>query len=98
MVLKVLICGEVVVAERFPVLRTTSAQIDLRGQGIEAVKRMGLIDAVRRRLVDEAGVSLINTKGNVEATILVGADGQGLHIRRNSLYHLVLQTHITSSG
>lgn len=65
-------------------LRTTSAQIDLRGQGIEAVKRMGLIDAVGRRLVDEAGVSLIDTKGNVEATILVGADGQGLHIRRNS--------------
>ncbi|KAJ5978481.1 Monooxygenase FAD-binding [Penicillium viridicatum] len=68
---------QVVVVERFPVLRATGAQIDLRGQGIEAVKRMGLTDAVRRKLVDEAGVSLIDTKGNVKATILANKSGKG---------------------
>ncbi|CAI7640347.1 unnamed protein product [Penicillium viridicatum] len=68
---------QVVVVERFPVLRATGAQIDLRGQGIEAVKRMGLTDAVRRKLVNEAGVSLIDTKGNVKATILANKSGKG---------------------
>ncbi|KGO64905.1 Monooxygenase, FAD-binding [Penicillium expansum] len=68
---------EVVVVERFPALRATGAQIDLRGQGIEAVKRMGLIDAVRGKLVDEAGISFIDAKGNVKATILANKSGKG---------------------
>ncbi|KAJ5499441.1 Monooxygenase FAD-binding [Penicillium expansum] len=68
---------EVVVVERFPALRATGAQIDLRGQGIEAVKRMGLIDAVRGKLVDEAGVSFIDAKGNVKAKILANKSGKG---------------------
>jgi 2-polyprenyl-6-methoxyphenol hydroxylase-like FAD-dependent oxidoreductase len=68
---------QVVIVERFPTLRATGAQIDLRGQGIEAVKRMGLIDAVRRKLVDEAGVSFIDAKGNVKATILANKSGKG---------------------
>ncbi|WP_399880707.1 FAD-dependent oxidoreductase [Streptomyces sp. BBFR51] len=41
----------VTVVERFPSLRATGAQVDLRGQGIDAVERMGLLDAVRSRLV-----------------------------------------------
>ncbi|KAJ6188061.1 hypothetical protein N7519_002969 [Penicillium mononematosum] len=68
---------QVVIVERFPNLRATGAQIDLRGQGIEAVKRTGLIDAVRRKLVDEAGVSFIDAKGNVKATILANKSGKG---------------------
>jgi 2-polyprenyl-6-methoxyphenol hydroxylase-like FAD-dependent oxidoreductase len=68
---------QVVIVECFPTLRATGAQIDLRGQGIEAVKRMGLIDAVRRKLVDEAGVSFIDAKGNVKATILANTSGKG---------------------
>ncbi|EKV06735.1 Monooxygenase, putative [Penicillium digitatum] len=68
---------QVVIVERFPALRATGAQIDLRGQGIEAIKRMGLIDAVRRKLVDEAGVSFVDAKGNVKATILANKSGKG---------------------
>ncbi|MFB7187928.1 NAD-binding protein [Streptomyces sp. NPDC056230] len=33
---------QVTVVERFPALRAARAQVDLRGQGIEAVKRMGI--------------------------------------------------------
>ncbi|MCO8309022.1 oxidoreductase, partial [Streptomyces sp. RKCA-744] len=58
----------VTVAERFPALRATGAQVDLRGQGIEAVRRMGLLDAVRGALVDEAGVALIDARGRAKAT------------------------------
>lgn len=45
---------EVVVIERFPGLRATGAQVDLRGQGIDAVERMGLLDAVRSGVRNES--------------------------------------------
>ncbi|CAI7616985.1 unnamed protein product [Penicillium glandicola] len=68
---------QVVIVERFPVLRATGAQIDLRGQGIEVIKRMGLIDAVRSKLVDEPGFSIIDARGNVKGNILANKSGQG---------------------
>ncbi|XXH03088.1 Lysophospholipase 1 [Hypoxylon texense] len=67
----------VVVVERFPALRATGAQIDLRAQGIQAVRRMGLEDAVRARLVDEAGVALVDGRGEVLATVLANTSGRG---------------------
>ncbi|MFD8787268.1 FAD-dependent monooxygenase [Kitasatospora sp. NPDC059599] len=67
----------VTVVERFPALRATGAQVDLRGQGIEAVKRMGLLDAVRGVLVDEAGVALVDAHGRPKATIMANTSGKG---------------------
>ncbi|MEU4892842.1 FAD-dependent monooxygenase [Streptomyces sp. NPDC044780] len=67
----------VTVVERFPALRATGAQVDLRGQGIEAVKRMGLLDTVRAKLVDEAGVAFIDARGKARATIMANTSGQG---------------------
>lgn len=54
---------DVTICERFPALRATGAKIDLRAQGIEVVKRMGLLSAIREKLVDEAGVSLVDSNG-----------------------------------
>ncbi|MBM2619482.1 FAD-dependent monooxygenase [Actinoplanes sp. LDG1-06] len=68
---------QVTVAERFPALRATGAQVDLRGQGIEAVRRMGLLDAVRDRLVDEAGVAFVDSRGRAKATIMANTSGRG---------------------
>ncbi|MES2193134.1 MAG: FAD-dependent oxidoreductase [Pseudomonadota bacterium] len=67
----------VVVVERFPALRATGAQVDLRGQGIEAAKRMGLIDIVRNNLVDEAGVSFVDSQGSPKATMMANRSGRG---------------------
>ncbi|WP_405658414.1 FAD-dependent monooxygenase [Streptomyces sp. NBC_01166] len=67
----------VTVAERFPALRATGAQVDLRGQGIEAVYRMGLLDAVRDALVDEAGVAFVDARGKAKATIMANTSGKG---------------------
>jgi 2-polyprenyl-6-methoxyphenol hydroxylase-like FAD-dependent oxidoreductase len=67
----------VVVVERFSALRATGAQVDLRGQGIEAVRRMGLLDVVRRNLVDEAGVALVDARGTARATIMANTSGRG---------------------
>ncbi|CDR17673.1 FAD-dependent monooxygenase [Streptomyces iranensis] len=67
----------VTVVERFPALRATGAQVDLRGQGIDAVKRMGLLGVVRSKLVDEAGVAFVNAKGKARATIMANTSGRG---------------------
>ncbi|MFE5138519.1 FAD-dependent monooxygenase [Streptomyces fagopyri] len=67
----------VTVAERFPALRAAGAQVDLRGQGIQAVQRMGLLDAVRGKLVDEAGVAFVDARGKARATIMANTSGQG---------------------
>jgi 2-polyprenyl-6-methoxyphenol hydroxylase-like FAD-dependent oxidoreductase len=67
----------VVVVEKYSALRATGAQIDLRGQGIEAIKRMGLHDAVRNKLVDEAGMTIVNSQGKAKAVILANKSGKG---------------------
>ncbi|MFD0343351.1 FAD-dependent monooxygenase [Streptomyces sp. NPDC127117] len=67
----------VTVVERFPALRAAGAQVDLRGQGIEAVRRMGLLDAVRGKIVDEAGVAFIDARGKAKATIMANTSGKG---------------------
>ncbi|MEV0762196.1 FAD-dependent monooxygenase [Nocardia sp. NPDC050435] len=67
----------VVVVERFPSLRATGAQVDLRGQGIEAVRAMGLLEVVRSKLVDEAGVAFVNAQGRARATIMANTSGRG---------------------
>ncbi|KAJ5729178.1 FAD/NAD(P)-binding domain-containing protein [Penicillium malachiteum] len=68
---------QVTVVERFPVLRAHGAQVDLRGQGIEVAKRMGLIDAIRSKLVDEEGVAFVDSKGKVYGTMMAKRTGKG---------------------
>ncbi|MGW8374851.1 FAD-dependent monooxygenase [Streptomyces sp. ODS28] len=68
---------EVTVVERSPALRATGAQVDLRGQGVEAVERMGLLGEVRAKLVDEAGVAFVDARGRARATILANTSGRG---------------------
>jgi len=67
----------VTVVERFPALRATGAQIDIRAQGIEVVRRMGLMDAVRSKLVDEDGFALVDSSGRARATVLANKSGKG---------------------
>lgn len=68
---------QVVVCERFAALRASGAQIDLRAQGIEVVRRMGLLDVIRSKLVDEAGVAIVDSRGNVKGTIMANKSGKG---------------------
>ncbi|KAK6949545.1 hypothetical protein Daesc_009628 [Daldinia eschscholtzii] len=67
----------VVVVERFPTLRATGAQIDLRAQGIEVAKRMGLLEEIRSIRVDEAGVSFVDSEGRVKGTVMANTSGKG---------------------
>lgn len=52
----------ITVVERSPALRTGGQQVDLRGQGIPVVRRMGLLGAVRARAVAEDGIALVDAR------------------------------------
>ena len=67
----------VTIVERFPVLRAKGAQIDLRAQGIQLAKRMGLVDAIRSKTVDEDGASWVDCNGTARATFLANKTGKG---------------------
>lgn len=67
----------VTICERFEALRATGAQIDLRAQGIQVINRMGLLDTIRSKLVDEPGVSFVDSEGNVKGTIMANKSGKG---------------------
>ena len=58
---------DITVVERFSSLRDTGLQLDLRGHGIEVMKRMGLEAAFRAKLAPEMGVQLIDKRGRRRA-------------------------------
>ena len=68
---------QVVIVERFPVLRASGAQIDIRGQGVEAIKRMGIRDTILSKVVDEEGAAFIDQQGNRKAVIMANKTGHG---------------------
>lgn len=67
----------VVIAERFPELRAYGAQVDLRGQGIDAARAMGLLEQIQEKLVDERGVAFRGAGGRRWATIMANTSGKG---------------------
>lgn len=68
---------QVSICERYEALRASGAQIDIRAQGIEVLKRMELLDAVRSKLVDEKGVAFVDSAGNIKGTIMANTSGKG---------------------
>ncbi|KAF4983145.1 hypothetical protein FZEAL_1368 [Fusarium zealandicum] len=65
------------VLERFPSLRAGGQQIDIRGQGIEAAKRMGILEKIRENAVDEGGLQFVDTHGNRKALFERNETGKG---------------------
>lgn len=65
------------VLERFPDLRAAGQQVDIRGQAIEAVRRMGILEEFREHVVDEEGLQFVDTNGNVRAFLGRNDSGQG---------------------
>ncbi|KAI1209550.1 FAD/NAD(P)-binding domain-containing protein [Annulohypoxylon truncatum] len=69
---------DVTVIEWYPNLRTTGLQIDLRGHGIEVLKRMGLEQGFRARSAPEQGLQIVNSAGKRQALFPVNKSGKGL--------------------
>ncbi|KAI0969658.1 FAD/NAD(P)-binding domain-containing protein [Xylaria arbuscula] len=68
---------EITVVERAERLRETGLQIDLRSHGIPIVRKMGLIDEIRKRALPEQGVSFVDEQSNVFATFGKNDSGHG---------------------
>lgn len=86
---------DVTVVERFPDLSVTSLQIDLRGHGIEAMRRMGIESAIRAKGVHETGLELVDTTGRRWAYIPANTSRKGaqdftseFEILRGDLCHI----------
>ncbi|KAL5353832.1 hypothetical protein ACLOAV_001876 [Pseudogymnoascus australis] len=87
---------DITVVERFPILRTTGLQIDLRGHGIEVLKRMGLDDAFRAKAAPEQGVQIVDKCGRRRGYFPVNTSGTGTQnftseyeIMRGDLCHIM---------
>ncbi|KAF5554800.1 2-polyprenyl-6-methoxyphenol hydroxylase [Fusarium mexicanum] len=65
------------IIERFPSLRTGGQQIDIRGQGIEAAKRMGILEEIRNKAVDEDGLQWVDSQGRQKALLERNDSGKG---------------------
>jgi 2-polyprenyl-6-methoxyphenol hydroxylase-like FAD-dependent oxidoreductase len=53
----------VTVIERSPALRTSGLQVDLRGHGVEVLRRMGLEDAFLAKKAPEQGIEVVDKRG-----------------------------------
>lgn len=69
---------DVTVLERFPTLRTTGLQIDIRGYGVEVMKRMGLEPAFRAAAIEEQGLEFVDSAGKQRAYFSANRSGKGL--------------------
>lgn len=69
---------DVTVLERFPTLRTTGLQIDIRGHGVEVMKRMGLEPGFRAKSIAEQGLGFVNSAGTRKAYFPANRSGEGV--------------------
>ncbi|KAM3414972.1 hypothetical protein BST61_g10109 [Cercospora zeina] len=67
----------VTVVEHFPSLRTTGLQIDVRDEGIEVLRRMGLEKAFREHAAPEEGMQLVDSKGRKRVYLAANKSGKG---------------------
>lgn len=69
---------DITLIERWPTLRTTGQQIDLRGPGIQVMKRMGLMNLFRSYAVSERGLQFVDDSGRQKVFFPVNKTGTGL--------------------
>lgn len=67
----------VTVLEQHPALRTNGLQLDLRGHGIDVLKRMGLEDAFLSKRAPEQGAEIVDKSGKRRAFFPANKSGKG---------------------
>lgn len=68
----------ITVIEKAPTLRATGLQVDIRGHGIEVMKRMGLEQAYRSKIAPEQGLRVVNRSGKRVAYFPANKGKKGL--------------------
>ncbi|KAJ4355634.1 uncharacterized protein N0V89_003654 [Didymosphaeria variabile] len=69
---------DVTILERFTELRATGLQVDLRGFGIQVLKRMGLEQKFREKTVKEEGLDIVDGSGRSKAYFHANRTGKGI--------------------
>lgn len=67
---------QITILERFPSLRSTGQQIDLKKQAPSILRKMGLMDEMKSHCVSETGVEVVNAKGEQIALFGVSPAGE----------------------
>ncbi|KAL2129900.1 hypothetical protein VTI74DRAFT_7159 [Chaetomium olivicolor] len=67
----------ITLVERHPTLRNNGQQIDLRGQGVDAMRALGIEAAVRARVVNEPGFRYLDWRGKQVAYFGSNKTGKG---------------------
>ncbi|KAI9039944.1 putative FAD-binding monooxygenase [Aspergillus affinis] len=65
------------ILERAPTLRDTGLQIDLRGPGVEVIRRMGLESALKEKTIREEGIQVVDRVGRRRAWFPVSSSTEG---------------------
>ncbi|KAF3911431.1 hypothetical protein ABW20_dc0104202 [Dactylellina cionopaga] len=71
------ISANITIIERSPQMRASGQQLDLRGNGVGLMKRMGIEAAIRAVVVRETGTQLIDTHGQTKAFFPAAQNGSG---------------------
>ncbi|KAK3902383.1 hypothetical protein C8A05DRAFT_44176 [Staphylotrichum tortipilum] len=67
----------ITVVERHPTLRNNGQQIDLRGQGVDSMRKLHMEPAVRALIVHEPGLRLLDRRGRLQAYLAGNKSGKG---------------------
>lgn len=67
----------ITVIERFPGLRATGLQLDLRGPGLTVMRRMGLESTLRKYSAPEEGMQVVDSSGRRRAFFPANTSGTG---------------------
>lgn len=54
---------KITVIEQHPTLRTSGQQIDVKGQGINILRKMGLLDTIKAHHTNESGLEVVDSQG-----------------------------------
>lgn len=66
----------ITIVERSPTLRSTGQQIDLKTQAPHILRKMGLLDQIRARCVNETGLEMVDSLGRQIAYLGASASGE----------------------
>ena len=68
--------ARVTIVERAPALRAIGQNVDLRGAGLEVIRRMGLEDIVRKNTTNEQGIIFVDANNRARAQFKVDQSGK----------------------
>ncbi|WP_433242771.1 FAD-dependent monooxygenase [Streptosporangium sp. CA-135522] len=81
------------VVERAPAIREGGYKIDIRGAALEVVKRMGVMDEIRRLRTDVRGGSIVTATGkrlaSMDGDTFGGREGEDAEILRGDLNRVI---------